>query len=553
MNMIAELKDINQDFEFYPTTEEIIRAFHAHAHKLELSSLLDIGAGNGKVLKRFKEYTAQYETRSNTDFFAIEKARPLLDSLPADIGILGTDFWEQSLLDKNVDCIFSNPPYGEFVDWCVKLIREANSNYIYLVIPQRWKDQKVILDAIESRKAQFTVIGEFDFLEAEDRKARAKVDLIFIDLAYSHSRHNRRSGSDNCKVDPFELWVNDFFGLSKNMSADKLSDYDKERLASASREERIKTALVGGNGLIETLHNLYQDELQNLIKNYQKVCSLDAALFKELDISVKSVVATLKTRISGLKDAYWSELFNNYEPLTSRLTASSRENFIKSIRRKTNIDFTPSNAYAITVWAVKNANGYFDNQMIETFNKMVEAGNIINYKSNQRVFQNNRYRYYETKPDNIKLDYRIVLEHVGGINTSSYCHRARNGLSDRAADFLDDLTVIAGNLGFHQIDGVKNHEFTAGKKVVFMTRDKSGHDMILMDVRAFYNGNLHIKFSQKFILALNCEVGRLMGWIHNAQDAADELGENPEEIVQYFKTNFTFLPGAVDQLFLTKN
>ena len=176
---LAELKATDQDFEWYPTTEEIITAFQQHANNFEPESLLDIGAGNGKVLNRFKELKRKNpddRDSYDTDYFAIEKARPLLDSLPIDVGILGTDFWEQSLLDKSVECIFSNPPYREFIDWSVKIIREANANHIYLVIPQRWKDQKKIIDAIESRRAGHEVIGEFDFLNSEDRTARAKVD-----------------------------------------------------------------------------------------------------------------------------------------------------------------------------------------------------------------------------------------------------------------------------------------------------------------------------------------------------------------------------------------
>jgi len=41
---------------------------------------------------------------------------------------------------------------------------------------------------------------------------------------------------------------------------------------------------------------------------------------------------------------------------------------------------------------------------------------------------------------------------------------SRGGLSDNAADFLDDLLVIAKNLSFDSSDSVQNHNFTAGGK-----------------------------------------------------------------------------------------
>lgn len=540
--LLAELRYTQQDHEWYPTTNEIINAFHQHAAKYEIKSILDIGAGNGKVLNRFKELSKS-DRENHIDLFAIEKSRPLLDSLPMEIGILGTDFWEQSLLDKSVECIFTNPPYSEFIDWAVKVIREANSTYIYMVVPQRWKDQKAIMDAIKSRQAGYEVIGSFDFMNSEDRTDRAKVDLIHIWLCHDSRktsyRHNNRIET---LVDPFELWVKEFFALDGKQQEGK-SDYAKKSDDSDSRKAKLSHSLVTGKGMIEVLDELYREELGNLINNYQKVSSLDQELFKELDISVKSIIASIKSRVEGLKNAYWQELFRNYEPLTSRLTASSRKSFIGSISRKTNIDFTASNAYAITVWAIKNADQYLDSQMIDTFNTMVEAANVVNYKSNERVFKKNTFRYnYDTdKHTHFKLDYRIVVERMGGLVSDKSYNKwsAVGGLSEHAANFIDDLLVVARNLGFNSDDEVKFHNFESGSKEEFYCTDKSGKECLLMTVRAYLNGNLHIKFNQAFMLALNVEIGRLQGWIHNAQQAAEEMGEKPGSVSEYFNSAYS--------------
>jgi hypothetical protein len=47
----------------------------------------------------------------------------------------------------------------------------------------------------------------------------------------------------------------------------------------------------------------------------------------------------------------------------------------------------------------------------------------------------------------------------------------------------------------------------------------------LFEVRAFLNGNMHIRLNQKFALALNVEHGRLKGWIKTAAEAVEELGD----------------------------
>lgn len=551
MNMLAELKDTEQDFEWYPTTNEIIAAVKGHAEKLCIGSLLDIGAGNGKVLKALQMMKNERGDVREINIFAIEKSRPLLESLPVEIGILGTDFWEQSLLDKRIDCIFSNPPYSEFVDWATKLIREANSDFVYLVLPQRWSTQDKIMHALKARKAKTEIIGSFDFLSAEDRKANAKVDLIFVQLCHdSRIKYPSRHSSESLEVDPFELWVQEFFAVDKHMNKETPDQFQKRESDSNSRKSRIENALVKGDGLIETLHELYLAELGMLISNYQKVCSLDPALFKELDISLASVIGSIKTRISGLKDAYWTELFNNYEPLTKRLTKKSREVFIKSIRAKTNIDFTPSNAYAITVWSIKNASQYFEKQMIDTFDQLTELANVINYKSNAKVYTQNRWRYMEEKPTHFKLDYRIVVERVGGICNSSYSFDGRSGLSHHAADFLDDLITVAHNLGFEYLDSVSNHSFVAGQKELFLAKDKKGQTITLMEVKAYKNRNMHIRFDQTFMLAMNVEIGRLKGWIHNVQEAASELSESVETVAKYFKSTYQVIPSDLSRLLL---
>jgi len=68
--LIAQLKEVDQDFEFYPTTDEIIGKLIAdlrgikaatdggHYGDQQIRSFLDIGAGNGKVIRAVKEATS---------------------------------------------------------------------------------------------------------------------------------------------------------------------------------------------------------------------------------------------------------------------------------------------------------------------------------------------------------------------------------------------------------------------------------------------------------------------------------------------------------------
>ena len=96
MNIINILKENNQDFEFYPTTKEIIEVVKKDIEGEKASSMLDIGAGDGRVLESMPIYKK----------YAIEKSKILIEQLNKDIFIIGTDFNQQTLIDKKVDVIF---------------------------------------------------------------------------------------------------------------------------------------------------------------------------------------------------------------------------------------------------------------------------------------------------------------------------------------------------------------------------------------------------------------------------------------------------------------
>ena len=96
--MVDTLKESDQDFEWYPTTDEMLECVKKDLifeDKDNYQSILDCGAGDGLALKRLTKGTK----------YAIEKAEPLLQSLDKSIFVVGTEFDEQTLMDKKVDIV----------------------------------------------------------------------------------------------------------------------------------------------------------------------------------------------------------------------------------------------------------------------------------------------------------------------------------------------------------------------------------------------------------------------------------------------------------------
>src|SRR6056297_1509881 len=142
---VQKLKDQGEDFEWYPTTDAMINVIktdmlnHFHDYdgpydrKIKVPvpvNVLDCGAGDGRVVSELANGGKKY---------AIEKSPTLIDLMPEDIFMIGTEFFQSTLIDKKVKILFSNPPYSEFIQWAEKIILEANASMIYLILPTRWQ------------------------------------------------------------------------------------------------------------------------------------------------------------------------------------------------------------------------------------------------------------------------------------------------------------------------------------------------------------------------------------------------------------------------------
>lgn len=623
--MVENLKANGEDFEWYPTTKEIIESLYWDIKSMKPNpwfnsegvresqrlrkfdpisvSILDIGAGNCKVFSTIKEISQSLvkegngheETHSDcimlSKYMAIEKSQQLIDAMPHDVFIVGTEFDENTLIDKRADVVFCNPPYSQYAQWSERIIKEANADYVYLVIPQRWGANRSMRAALKARNAKVSVVGTFDFLNSEDRKARAKVSLLKIQLVKEYSR---RSESEMF-IDPFTLWFNETFqAQAKKVDNDFESDYIKRTSAKRTHKEKVKQALVSGRDLVTNLVELYNHELEHLIGNYKKVMELDPGILKELGVQVTALKGGLQEKISGLKVLYWEEIFDNLTEITSRLTSKSRDVMMKTLMANTSIDFTASNVYSVVIWSIKNANKYYDSQMIDVYDDFTSEEGLKYYKSNTH-FNKDSWRYCraDMKEGKIKyaLDYRIVLH-----DYRDYTAERNGTISQHQMTKIRDLIVVAKNLGFvldpagFSYDGLRIGEkenlyfhIPSGRKLAkgakthigkiqevyelpeefrkqqglyqYQIDDQIYHENsckidadIFTTIKGFKNGNTHFQMNQLFIKKLNLEVGRLRGWIKSPAEAAEEFDISVEEANEYWNSSYQMLPSHVGNL-----
>ena len=546
--LVRDLKANNQDQEWYPTTQEIVDLitndlnsnyyvkFENYHDETEPSyhrsmSVMDCGAGDGRVLQAL----------THGKKYAIEQSTILQQAIDKNIFVIGTDFKCQTLVDKPVDVIFCNPPYSEYDSWAEKIIREGKCEYAYLVIPHRWSNSEKIQLALKDRQATVESIGIVDFIGA-DRSARAIVDVLRVSFARKHDSYHS-SRRNNNKVDPFELWFDNEFKFKANTSRN-LYDYQVESTAKKEIKDEI-FELAERRGLVGFLEARYNRDMDKLFTTYKQLNAIDSNLLCELGVKYDEVKEGLSLKIQSKKRIYWQELFDNLSEITEKLTSKSREKLLEKMQDNMSIDFTATNAYAVCIWVLKNANQYFDDQVIEVVEDLYTKDNISNYVSNKRTLDNDSWRY--NNPDNhshYKLEYRVVAHRMGGLGSRdswSRNHHHANGLQPRTINALNDMLVIANNLGFLQdSECPKSEDFmwAGGEMKTFSFKDlTTGNIETLFTCRVYINGNLHLKFNQKFMKKMNVEFGRLKGWLRTKEQAAEELDIPLEEVAEMFNGN----------------
>lgn len=544
-NTVNVLKDAYIDQEYYPTSEESLEIIKADLLKtinpssdIISCSILDCGAADGAALTYLTEGSK----------YGIEIAEPLVNKMPENIFLVGSNFLEQTLIDLKVDVIFSNPPFSQQSQWAEKIINEANASLIYLILPRRWKTNKGIQSALKNRKSEAKVIGHFDFKDGiRETNHSVPVDIIRISLMYESNSYFFKFNSP--QIDPFTLWFDNNFSISQSMCEKKIS---KEELAKKEQDKVKKQGLIDSRGIVDTLVTFYNADIDLLMKNYTALGDLDPSLMKEIGVKVDSIREGFKLKIKGLKYKYWKELFSKLSTITNKLTHDSRQIILDKLLDNTSIDFTHSNIHAIAIWTIKNANEYFNYQLIQMYDRMSEKDNIINYKSNHKVFAKDIWKYNNRAYNlsditNYKLDYRIILTNAGGLDFES-----KNGLNNSADRILNDLCVIASNLKFdtNKTKKAKDFVWESGTKNLFTFYSyETNKEEPLFECKAFKNSNLHIKFSREFMIAINVEVGRLKKWIHK-RNAASEMDYETTDVDKFFDCNVQLTNNS---LFLLSN
>lgn len=557
--IVRELKEQEQDFEFYPTTDEILSVIAPYMHE---ETVLDIGCGAChfyKYMSKQAEIDAEIYNANHKDekyftpinrwnknvakidtYYVIEKSKPLLAKLEDYAICVGTDFYVDSLIDKKVSTIFCNPPYSDYENWMKKIITDGNFKQAFLVIPRDWEKNASLQAELKAFDTTYDILGEFDFLNAE-RQARANVHVVRLRRNKYINSYKKQEDFDR---DAFDVYFNQIFGHE----AKRETEYAWARRREEEQQNKMDTALVvSDKSIAETLVDLYNEDREHMLKSLNAIMELDPSLLATFDISVDKIKDALIEKIKGLKALYWKKVWDKVPEITTRLTTKERNKLQQEYEYMYNVDFTMDNIWMLIQWVIKNASKRYNGQLIDFFRSLSDEENVKPYKSNQKLFNREEWRYSSFRAnehDNYVLDYRIIMSSPfregwhGEFQQEEYQSRKT----------INDIIIIAKNLGFGINEEYELPDNFSKKAYVYM-KDGSA----FMEYKAYKNGNLHVKFNTEFTKAMNVEVARLLGWIRCKEDIQREFpAEMAKGAEKYFNINFTAI-GTSTLLLTTSN
>lgn len=571
-SIIPVLKQNNQDFEFFPTTAEILQAVSDNIFKektkdllndagelvfddytkrkmQEHISILDICAGNGSALMQLKSNLTQ-KGFTHISLSAIEKSFILYSLLDDDIALVGTDYFAENMINKKADIVFCNPPFSQTEEWFKRLLTTTPAcvKDIYFVCPSKQglsKKYQTMFDEFvlsKGRKGEYTMsVLQNKTFSFTDGERSARVDAVVLHLSlkskYEYSE----------KYDKDSLFSVHFPELETKLKKAGYSSYrDVEEDKNQQRRDLV-VAQFGDDDIVKVLVEEYQMEYNEFMDAYSKLNEVPLLLLRKLDIDLYKAKELLFGFLTNLETRYWRKLFELYQPLREKLTSVSIKKLMDYVQSR-NFSFTYANCLAVTVFAVKQTNRLLIEQVLTKYKHWAEVGNYHGYKSNQRLFDEGRFKD-KINPDDIKTAYHATHRWTNTDieNIMPFTVGERKNLEYRIVDVgltfekdrwtcvenstawvaCNDLMTIAKNFGY---DGNLNIADTEhGKRYTVHGFDRNNNSVVLFEYKVFKNGNAHFFINKDFMIDIMLSVGKYLGWVHSKEQAMQDLDITSDE------------------------
>lgn len=482
------------------TQESVLKALKKSArfdeliHKL--NSFLDFGESGV-----FDDFSKEYP---NKRFFSIGSNHNILT--------LATNPKTTSLVDKEVDLIFCNPPMDKYEEYCKRIFEESLAGYALLVLPIEWKSNAEIKAYAKANRFEIEVIGAVGYIKDNQR---AKAELVLFYRFSSEAILKKKLGKD------YDLEVL-FQELECYRSSliHELEDEKKEEIAN-------ETQGMDQESFFEYLLKRYKKEHQDFFKNFKSLSHLSSHFLSAIKVEGEDIVEATKRFERKHKKFYWSECLSRMPTFNLLLTQKQQGELLGEFAHR-GVDFSRENIPSVLAFSLKYCKERERENFCNFWERLANEDNLADFSN--LISNPKPYTHYP----NEKLFYKGRLkEKVICTYAGRYDDYYPNHLRDVGIAYL--IEILLQSMGYQDLS------YRYSDKSVITPQDRvnlplgisflfAGEKQVVK-FTAYKNRKLHIHFNQTTIALINLRVFIYLGWITNIKEAKESFDTLKSELL----------------------
>lgn len=512
MNVFKDNKDL------YPSTDKLCHILTNPIDWIRVRFLLEPSAGSAKILNFVKDLHHYKNYRYK--IFAIEKDQNLRNMLiGANWNVCGTDFLTYSGLTQ-FDTILMNPPFSNGEDHLLKAIQILYSGQISCVLnaqtiknPNTTK-KLALLNKLKELNATIEFHQHIFRDPTAERKSSVEIAHIYINVV----RDLHEDLLKNC---------NDFVKPHNDQAFD---DEIKDVANKDSIISIVDSYNLTCNKGIQFIHSYYS-QTKYLSGYLTVVGSEETNRFRK-----PTIQELTNSFLDDVRFDYWNKVIK-LPDFQKRLTEEKTKQFVESIKKHSNLEFTVSNIRAF----FDNLINSYENTLIDAVESIFDA---MTYKYSWFEAEHNKtVRYYNgwKTNDSFMVNKKVILPYIR-YNSWGSGWTLQCDCLEKLNDIDKVMNYFEGKSSYTSIEqATKPFKSIVGQLI----------ESEFFKLRFYKKGTLHLTFkSEDLRRRFNIMAGKKKGWLpaDYGNVPFEDLPPEKQNIVTSFDDSIEIYNKNINQL-----
>lgn len=420
---------------------------------------------------------------------------------------LSCSFESTTLVDKEVDVIFCNPPLKEYEAYCKRIFEECLAKRVFLVLPMEWKSSKEIGAYAKANGFDVELVARLGYVKNNQRE-KAEIILFYRSYLSERAVMERKLSQEYHLGNLFEELHKGRFVLRGELEKKKEDEIAKE---SEGMEYQA---------FLEYLLKRYEKEHNDYFDNFKHFSNLSAYFLDYIGVQRDDITTNTAVFEKLLRKLYWDQCLSKNPNITSKLTPLQYDELLNELKER-GADFSRSNIANVEAYCLSRSRVMEQKNFITFWERFTNGDNLEGFTdliSNPHPYMDypKEKRFFKGK----------IKEKVACSYAGSYDDYYPNILRDVRIVHL--LQILLQSMGYQDL----HYRHADGSKIAITERIDLplGISYLFAGERqitkftSYKNRKLNIVFDKEVIANINLRVLLYQGWITNLAEAKEAFG-----------------------------